>query len=114
MFVQKEEGKRFELAEGIHSKILGCGGNLMVVENRFDKGAVAPEHTHLHEQTVYVVSGSFEFSLKGEVRVLEAGDSLYAGPHDPHGCVCLEPGMVVDVFSPQRQDFLERTGGDRA
>lgn len=108
MFIMHKEGKQFDLAKGIHSTILGHGGGLMAVENRFDKGAVAPNHAHVHEQTVYIVNGVFEFYLDGEVRVLRSGDSLYAPANAVHGCVCLEQGLVLDVFSPQREDFLTK------
>ncbi len=108
MFVLNEDGKKFDLKEGIHSTIKGFGGGLMAVENKFEKGAVAPDHKHINEQIVYVVSGEFEFSLSGEKRLLKAGDSLYAASGEEHGCVCIKAGTVVDVFSPQREDFLQR------
>jgi quercetin dioxygenase-like cupin family protein len=108
MFVLNEEGKKFDLKEGIHTTIKGYGGGLMAVENMFEKGAVAPNHTHVHEQTVYIVSGKFEFSLNGEIKIMKAGDSLYAAPNEEHGCVCIEDGVVLDVFSPQREDFLNK------
>ncbi len=108
MFVLKDEGKKFDLKEGIHSTIKGYGGGLMAVENKFEKGAVAPNHKHVHEQTVYVVSGEFEFFLNGERKIMKEGDSLYAAPNVEHGCVCLESGVVLDVFSPQREDFLNK------
>lgn len=94
MFVINDEGKKFDLKEGIHSTIKGYGGGLMAVENRFEKGAVAPNHTHFHEQTVYIVSGEFEFFLNGETRIMKAGDSLYASPDAEHGCVCLELSLI--------------------
>ncbi|HKL11205.1 MAG TPA: cupin domain-containing protein [Clostridia bacterium] len=108
MFVMNEEGKKFDLKEGIHSTIKGFGGGLMAVENKFEKGAVAPGHKHVHEQIAYIVSGKFEFSLNGEKRLLKAGDSLYAASQEEHGCVCIEEGTVLDVFSPQREDFLQK------
>ena len=37
-----------------------------------------------------------------------AGDCLYKEPDAVHGCVCLEPGMLIDCFSPMRADFLEK------
>jgi len=108
MFVLGDEGKKFDLKEGIHSTIKGYGGKMMAVENNFEKGAVAPNHTHIHEQIAYIVSGKFEFYLNGETRIMKAGDSLYSAPNEEHGCLCLEAGLVLDVFSPQREDFLNK------
>jgi quercetin dioxygenase-like cupin family protein len=39
--------------------------------------------------------------------VIEAGDGLYIAPNLIHGAVCLEVGVVLDVFSPVREDFLD-------
>jgi quercetin dioxygenase-like cupin family protein len=38
---------------------------------------------------------------------LEAGDGYYIEPDAPHGAVCLEDGILIDVFSPMRMDFLK-------
>lgn len=110
MFFKNSEVKSFELAKGINSKILGYGGELMTVENHFEKGAIAPNHAHLHEQTGYIVKGKFEFEIDGEKRILEAGDSFYVEPNITHGCTAIEEGIVVDTFSPQREDFLAKIG----
>ena len=40
-------------------------------------------------------------------KVLRAGDGYYVAPNLPHGCVCLEAGVLVDTFSPMREDFLK-------
>lgn len=108
MYVSHEEGLKFDLAPGINSRILGKGGAMMVVENRFEKGVTVADHAHDHEQCGYIVSGVYEFSIGGEKRILGAGDSFYAPPGVSHGCRVLEEGVVIDIFTPQREDFLEK------
>jgi quercetin dioxygenase-like cupin family protein len=45
--------------------------------------------------------------INGEKKILEAGDGFYIEPDVPHGAVCLEEGILIDTFSPMRQDFLK-------
>ena len=63
-------------------------------------------HQHVHSQVTYVESGVFEMNIGGEKKVLRAGDGYYVPPNVLHGCVCKEPGMLIDAFSPHREDFL--------
>ncbi|MBA1884155.1 cupin domain-containing protein, partial [Escherichia coli] len=55
----------------------------------------------------YVLSGIFEFTIGDEVRTVKTGDTLYMQPNIVHGCKCLEKGVLLDIFTPQRQDFLK-------
>ena len=107
MIVKKGEAKQFGWSEGISSNIMGHGGSLMIVENTFVKGAIAKVHKHEHEQVAYIVSGSFEFIIGDEKYVFNAGDSFYVSPNVPHGCKTLEDGIVIDAFTPMREDFLD-------
>lgn len=89
-------------------KILGMGGTLMMVEVTFAKGGIGEVHSHdVHEQVSYIVKGSFEVKVGEETRILKAGDSFYAGFNVPHGVKALEDSVILDVFTPFRQDFLE-------
>lgn len=80
----------------------------MLVKVRFEKGAIGYVHEHYHSQSTYVVSGKFEVMINGEKKVLEGGDGFYIEPDAPHGAVCLESGILIDVFSPVRADFLKK------
>lgn len=64
-------------------------------------------HAHPHSQSSYILSGKFEFHCGDKVQILTAGDSFYAEPHVPHEAYCLEPGIIIDGFSPIREDFLK-------
>ena len=93
-------------AEGVTRQVLAHDAALMLVEFRFVTGAVGARHQHPHVQASYVQSGRFRFSRGDEVLQIAAGDSLIIAAHQPHGCLCLEAGVLIDSFAPMREDFL--------
>lgn len=93
-------------APGITRRILARGGNMMGVEASFEKGAVGEAHRHPHEQVSYVLSGSFVYEVEGKKYILHQGDSYYVAPGELHGATALEDAVILDIFTPQRQDFL--------
>ena len=92
--------------EGIVRQIMGYNDNLMMVKVKFETGAIGTPHTHPHTQTTYVASGVFEFTTDGETKIVRPGDGVYMKPGSLHGCICLEAGVLIDTFSPMREDFL--------
>ncbi|MDC7235467.1 MAG: cupin domain-containing protein [Spirochaetales bacterium] len=96
-----------DLGGGVKRRITATHDNLMCVEVHFEKGAVGALHSHPHEQITYIVSGEFEFNIGGEKRILKAGDSTFKQPDIEHGAVCLKAGMLLDIFTPCREDFLK-------
>lgn len=95
-----------EVAPGLTRQVMGYDGKIMLVKAKFEKGAVGQMHKHYHSQVTYVESGEFEMTIDGDVKTLKRGDSFYVLPHLMHGCVCTQPGILIDVFSPAREDFL--------
>ena len=93
-------------SEGVERKILAYTDELMVVENHFAKGAVGAMHHHPHTQSTYVVSGQFEFTVGDGKKIVKTGDCLLKKDGIEHGCVCLEEGILLDIFSPMREDFV--------
>lgn len=93
-------------ADGVTRRVLAYNGGLMCVENTFEKGAVGAMHSHPHTQITYVVSGEFAFTIAGETRTVRAGDTLLKEDGVEHGCVCLEAGVLLDIFTPMREDFI--------
>lgn len=93
-------------APGITRQIYGYDDKIMLVKAKFEKGAVGSLHEHHHSQVTYVDSGAFEMTIGDEKKIIRKGDGFYVPPHVMHGTVCLEPGMLIDVFSPLREDFL--------
>ncbi|MCE5283271.1 MAG: cupin domain-containing protein [Deltaproteobacteria bacterium] len=107
MYVLNDAVNGLTVAPGVQRKILASDGKLMTVEVRFKKGAVGAIHSHPHEQISYIVSGSFACNLDGDKKTLRAGDTYYVRPNLPHGVEALEDSVILDVFTPQREDFLK-------
>ena len=93
---------------GIQRQLYGYDDKIMLVKAKFEKGGVGALHSHYHSQVTYVDSGVFEMSIGEQKRIIRKGDGYYVPPDTMHGCVCLEPGMLIDVFSPSREDFLKK------
>lgn len=102
-----DECKLEDLGDGVKRKITAFHDNLMCVEVHFEKGAIGALHSHPHEQITYIISGEFEFNIGGNKKVLKAGDSTFKQPDIEHGAVCLKAGMLLDIFTPCRKDFLK-------
>lgn len=99
-----------DLGGGVSRKMLGYDNQIMMVQVKFEKGAVGSPHQHFHTQATYCVQGKFEFEIDGEKQVVTGGDGVYIEPNLLHSAVCLEAGMLIDVFSPVREDFLDGSG----
>lgn len=108
MFFLAKDVETQDLGKGAKRKIVAHSGALMAVEVHMEAGAVGAMHSHPHEQITYVHSGVFEFTIGDDKKTVVAGDSMYQSPNLIHGCVCIEAGMLIDIFTPQREDFLKK------
>lgn len=99
-----------ELGGGVSRKFLGWDNQIMMVQVKFEKGAEGSPHQHFHTQATYCASGKFEFTVDGDKKIVEPGDGVYIEPNLVHGARCLESGILIDVFSPVREDFLTGNG----
>ena len=97
----------------VSRRIRARGGRLMMVEVFFTAGGSGAAHSHPHEQATYCLAGEFRFTVEGETRTLRPGDTVYIPGGAGHGTVCVAEGRLLDVFSPQREDFLKALEGGR-
>ncbi|WP_026884024.1 cupin domain-containing protein [Clostridium akagii] len=107
MIVKNDEIKLDDLGKGVSRKILAHVTNMMAVEVNFIKGAIGEIHSHENEQIGYITKGSFQVDIDGKKEILKAGDTYYTEPNVLHGVVALEDSTILDVFIPQREDFLK-------
>ena len=96
-----------EVWPGITRKIIGYDERLMLVKVRFVKEAEAPAHDHPHSQCSYIESGIFEVSIGDETKTLGPGDGCNVPSGITHRVTAREEGIIIDAFSPQREDFLK-------
>lgn len=106
MFYRKNDEGYHVLAEGVQLKSLVHGDKTHLCEFRIAKGGRVPEHSHPHEQTGYLVSGRMKFIVGDESFEAGPGDSWCLPGHVPHAAEVLEDSVMVEVFSPLRDDYL--------
>ena len=107
VFIENDDIAWETVAEGLRRKIMSFDDRVMMVKVDFETGAVGTLHQHYHTQISHVESGVFEVEINGEKKVLKAGDAFYIPPNVIHGAVCLEAGVLIDIFSPMREDFIK-------
>lgn len=105
-FVENDLIEWKQTAEGVRRKIMAYDEKMMLVRVAFEKGGVGTVHQHHHVQMSSVESGLFEVEINGEKKILKSGDAFYIPSNVLHGVVCMEAGVLVDAFSPMREDFL--------
>ncbi len=103
--IDHDSANPVEMFPGVVRRTITYGDRLMLVEVTFDYGAVVPMNTHPHEQTGYLISGRFLFELGDEKRELGPGDCWLVPSNVPHQVTALEPCLLVDVFSPPREEY---------
>ena len=93
-------------SEGIERQMI-VGDKIMICRFRFTPFLVTPEHSHPHEQMSIVVSGRVRFFIEGEERIASPGDVLHFPSGCWHGATMMDEEVVlIDIFSPLREDFL--------
>jgi quercetin dioxygenase-like cupin family protein len=106
MFTKGTDRGWVEMLEGVHRMTLAHGDSTLLGAFRIAAGATIPMHQHPQEQTGYMVSGRMEFTIGGDVFTAESGDGWCIPPNVDHGVQVLEESLVVEVFSPRREDYM--------
>ena len=105
-FIRGNEAAKEDLGGGIVRQILGHNHEIMVVKVAFEQHAEGYVHKHRHSQVTYVERGEFDVNVGGVIQRLSAGDCFFIPPDVEHGAVCIKAGVLIDTFSPRRDDFL--------
>jgi quercetin dioxygenase-like cupin family protein len=88
------------------------GERVMLAHVYLKKGCIVPKHSHENEQITYILEGALRFKLgedqKEEITV-SAGEVLHIPSNLPHEAEAVEDTLDVDVFSPPRADWLNKT-----
>jgi len=96
------------LSETIARKLV-TGEKAMVAQIFIAKGGIVPEHFHESEQITYILEGALKFMIQGEEIVVNKGQVLHIPSNVPHSAVAVEDTVDLDIFSPIRQDWLNKT-----
>lgn len=106
-----EELPREQVTEQLARRLI-TGERVMLAHVYLDKGCIVPRHSHENEQFTYILEGALRFWIgeEGEEEIIvRAGEVLHIPSNVPHKAEALEDTLDVDVFSPPRQDWLDRT-----
>ena len=106
MFTKKSDTGYRTARPGVNFRTLAFGERTSLTEFRLSGGTVIPEHDHPHEQTGYLVSGRLTFMIAGEVFDAAPGDGWNIPGGLVHKVEVLEDAVVIEVFSPVREDYL--------
>jgi len=106
-FIDIQDVKPLEVVPGCKMRT-PYGENLMLSYLEMDEGAVVPLHDHPHEQGGILLEGDVELTIGDETRLVTAGSMFIIPPNTPHKAVAVGgPAVVLDVFSPVREDYAE-------
>ncbi len=92
---------------GVTRRLVAAGETMMAMEVRFDSRAEGARHSHPHEQLSRLLAGRLTFYLGDDEKELNAGDVIVVPGGLEHGVLALEESLLIDVFSPLREDLLE-------
>jgi quercetin dioxygenase-like cupin family protein len=84
------------------------GDKIMLARVFLKKGAHVPEHHHHNEQVTYILEGALKFAVDGKEIVVRAGEVLCIPSNMPHEAWALEDTLDLDVFTPPREDWLNK------
>ncbi len=106
MFTKNEKVPYKFALEGVSFKTIVWGKKTLLGEFKLLKGCSVPIHKHFHEQTGYLVKGKMNFYIDGQKYLAEPGDSWNIPGNIEHSADAIEESIVVEVFSPVREDYL--------
>jgi quercetin dioxygenase-like cupin family protein len=85
------------------------GNQVMLAHIIMKKGCVVPAHHHENEQVTYVLKGALKFEIDGKEIIVHEGEVLHIPSNVVHKAIALEDTLDLDVFSPPRQDWIDKT-----
>ncbi len=106
MIKKKAEGDFVKMAPGIRRRTMAYGDNTVICEFSFEPGAEIPPHSHIYEQTGFLISGKLIFTIAGKKHEANPGDSWCIKADVEHSAQILEETTLVEAFSPRRDDYI--------
>ena len=107
-FITPKEAAQVEMLPGIYRRTMAATEKMMICEFFLERNAVLPAHSHPHDQVGYVVYGQMEMTVgNDETKVCHQGDSYAIPGGVVHTVNVLVDTLVIDVFSPPRDEYRE-------
>ena len=108
------ENPWIDIVPGIRRQTITTGATMYQMRARLDAGSRLPEHQHPQEQITHVISGRVRMIVAGTPHELGPGESLYLPGNVRHSAETIEDTLVIDTFSPPREDYLAIDAAARA
>lgn len=93
-----------EVFKGFHGQFVHTG-SMTIAYWKVDAGSAVPEHHHVHEQVVQMISGDFELTVAGQTYRLKPGDVVAIPSDVPHSARSISDCVLHDIFIPERDDY---------
>ncbi len=106
MFCKASPSDYKAVLPGIQLKTLVFGDKTLFSEFRLKAGTKLPSHSHVHEQTGYLVAGRIRLTIGDQAFTAGPGDSWCIKSNVEHSAEVLADSVAVEVFSPVRDDYL--------
>ena len=103
-FLNTSQIPKRELFPGITAALIHTE-NLTIAHVQIVKGAVVPEHSHIHEQIINIIEGTFELTVGNETKTVSAGHVGVVPSNIKHSLISVTGGKIIDVFYPVREDL---------
>jgi len=100
------ENPWIDIVPGIRRRTIASGPSMYQMVARLEAGSRMPEHKHPQEQIVHILEGRMKLTVSGVSHELKGGESFYLAGNVPHSVETIEETMVLDTFSPPRDDYL--------
>jgi quercetin dioxygenase-like cupin family protein len=106
--IYKSDVDNFQkILEGVYIKTLLIGDKMLLSEFRMEKGSRLPLHSHPQEQTGRLLQGKIVLTIGTETSEMHPGDCWCVPGSVEHGAEVKEDSVVIEVFSPVRQDYVK-------
>ncbi len=104
-YIPAAEAPQIEMRAGVHRRTMGTTDEVMLCEFFLLAGAEVPLHSHPNDQVGYVVYGRLALTIGDQTRVMQPGDSYAIPGGVVHAARAEVDTLVVEVFSPPRDEF---------
>ena len=102
-----------DIAPGVHRRTIAAGKQMHQIYVRLDAGSVVPEHRHVNEQIAFCVTGNLKLTVNGVLHDLKPGQCAMIPGNVPHDARVEVDTIVIDTFSPPREDMLQQDAAAR-
>jgi len=104
--VKRAQAKESKPEPGLTRRVMAYNDKLFLAEHQMARGWSGTVHSHPHDQIVYVVLGHLMVTCQGKTFDARTGDTFVVRGGIEHGAAALEDSLVIDVFTPCREDYI--------